>query len=266
MPGSRVAPEDGDTVIPVADLEVSDVLDDLNGAQVPRPASATIRNGPALSPGAVAGGRIRSLPLTMFPEEARDELRFFDTNGDNMLDVAEIVAGTRILQQAKKAAEAGSFSLSLFPEDARAKLAEFDDNGDDTIDVGEILAGCAALKQAREAAKNGSFPLCLFPPDAAAKLKEFDQDGDDTIDAKEILAGCAALKREREQSKRLMWIIAGLLLLVLILFVGMGIITWEVTSALKDSKMTGSVMVNKNTGEPIQTANSDMVRASIALF
>ena len=209
---------------------------------------------------------VRSLPLSIFPEDAREDLKFFDANGDDTIDIAEIVAGTKTLQQARQAAAAGAFSLSLFPEDARAKLAEFDDNNDQTIDVSEILAGCAALKQAREAATKGSFPLALFPPEAAAKLKEFDQDGDDTIDSKEILAGCAALKREREQSKRLMWVIAGLLLLVLILFVGMGIITWEVTSALKDSKMAGSVMVDKATGEPIQTASSDMVCASMNLI
>ena len=79
-----------------------------------------------------------------------------------------------------------------------------------------------------------------------------------SIDTREIIAGCEALKREKQQTKRLMYLVGALLVLIFLLFVGIAGITYEVTRALKDSKMNGPIMTTKGTGEPIQTANSDM--------
>ena len=78
MPGSRVAPEDGDTVIPVSELEVSDLLDAVAGSQAPRPASASIRDDPALAQAPVAGagspkGTAR-LSMLLFDPKARERL------------------------------------------------------------------------------------------------------------------------------------------------------------------------------------------------
>ena len=74
----------------------------------------------------------------------------------------------------------------------------------------------------------------------------------------EIIAGCEALRREKQQTKRLMYLVGALLVLIFLLFVGIAGISYEVTKALKDSKMNGAVMTVKGTGEPVQTASSDM--------
>ena len=49
-----------------------------------------------------------------------------------------------------------------------------------------------------------------------------------------------------------------LVLLVLVLLGGFAGISYEVAQALKDTNVQGSVLTVKGTGEPVQTANSDM--------
>ena len=83
-----------------------------------------------------------------------------------------------------------------------------------------------------------------------------------SIDVHEIIAGCEALRREKQQTKRLTMLVGALLVLIFLLFVGIAGITYEVTRALKDTKMNGAVMTVKGSGDPIQTASSDMVISS----
>lgn len=59
-------------------------------------------------------------------------------------------------------------------------------------------------------------------------------------------------------TKRLWYLVVGLILVILILFGGIAGITYEVTKALKDSKLNGAVLTARGTNEPIQTAKTEM--------
>jgi len=79
-----------------------------------------------------------------------------------------------------------------------------------------------------------------------------------SFDIHEIIAGCEALRREKQNSKRLMYLVIALLVMIMIMFVGIAGITYEVTRALKDTGRNGATMTVKGSDEAIQTANTDM--------
>ena len=55
-----------------------------------------------------------------------------------------------------------------------------------------------------------------------------------------------------------MYLVVALLVMIMIMFVGIAGITYEVTRALKDTGRNGATMTVKGSDEAIQTANTDM--------
>jgi hypothetical protein len=92
----------------------------------------------------------------------------------------------------------------------------------------------------------------------AAAIQAFDRDGNGELDLHEIAAAVKALADARAQNKMLKTavIVAGVCsLLIVAAVVGL---TFAVVTLVKDTKMDNNVMVNKETGAPVEVRNMDL--------
>ncbi|CAG9460284.1 unnamed protein product [Pedinophyceae sp. YPF-701] len=101
-------------------------------------------------------------------------------------------------------------------------------------------------------------PLSILPAELRREAAELDVDGSNVLDNHEVAAAIRALVRERRGRKTAQKIaIAAVLLLTLTLSAIFGLV-WAVVELTKDVGVDGGVMVDRHSGAPLQTANTEM--------
>lgn len=96
-----------------------------------------------------------------------------------------------------------------------------------------------------------------LPRELSTKLREFDIDKNDSIDVKELTSLLQDFYRTREFNVLFKRIIIALVIMMFLLVASITAMTFVVVDQNKDTNVQGSVLVDRETGEAIQCANTD---------
>ncbi|KXZ48976.1 hypothetical protein GPECTOR_24g266 [Gonium pectorale] len=95
------------------------------------------------------------------------------------------------------------------------------------------------------------------PSATAGQVKEIDRDGSGTIDVNELLNLVEGVVKGRRERRYMWFVIVSLIVLGAILIGTIIGLTYAVVSALKDTELTGNVMVVKDTNEVVRTGSAE---------
>jgi len=148
-----------------------------------------------------------------------------------------------------------SLSISQFPQSLHATLAEIDDEGNGLLEMDELTEVFTMYADMKKAAKSDSIALSTLPKELRPTLKVFDVDGDGTVGTTELARAAEMYKESRNMTKRLLKVVAVLLIIMLALVGTIVGLTAHVIEEAKETKTDASgVTFAKGTNKPVSNA------------